>query len=74
MVGQMCLTLMIMATSVVHEHTLRSRKSAEIRHVDAESMISSFRRLLRGVCDAEMLLDEQKHRLVKTARTPQGTR
>ena len=57
--AQFVTSMLIIAASVVHEHTLRERLSAQFRHVDAESMISSFRTLLRGVCDAEILLDEQ---------------
>ena len=55
---QFVCTMLIIAASVVHEDTLRERLSAQFRHVDAESMISSFRTLLRGICDGEILLDE----------------
>ena len=56
---QFAFAMIVIAASIVHEHTLRERLSAQFRHVDAESLISSFRTLLRGVCDAEMLLDGQ---------------
>ncbi|CAE7941348.1 unnamed protein product [Symbiodinium sp. KB8] len=52
-------TMIVITASVLYEHTIRERFSAQFRHVDAEQMIASFRTLLHGVCDAEILLDGQ---------------
>lgn len=38
---------------------VRSRIEALLQTADAESLLSSFRRMLRGVCDGEVLLDDQ---------------
>ena len=38
---------------------LRQRINAQLETADAESLVSSFRRMLRGVCDGEVLLDGQ---------------
>ena len=38
---------------------LRGRIEAQLDTADAESLLGSFRRLLRGVCDGELLLDGQ---------------
>ena len=43
--------------SLVLEFTLRQRLAAELQQSDAESMVSGFRAVLRGVCDGELLLD-----------------
>ena len=38
---------------------LRGRIYAKLDTADAESLVSSFRRVLRGACDGEVLLDSQ---------------
>ena len=50
------LALMILA-SVFMDMTLMARIQAHAQVEDAETLVSSFRRLLRGVCDGEVLLD-----------------
>jgi len=73
--------MIISTASVLYEHTIRERFSAQFRHVDAEQMIASFRTLLHGVCDAEILLDGQLRvlddgaglkRLLSTSESLQG--
>ncbi|CAE7193223.1 klhl36 [Symbiodinium sp. CCMP2592] len=49
--------MLIIVISVVLERTLRDRVAAQFKNADAESMISGFRQMLRGVCDGEVLLD-----------------
>ena len=41
------------------DRVLRQRIKAMLEKGDAESLVSSFRRMLRGVCDGEVLLDSQ---------------
>ena len=48
-----------MACSVFMDVTLRGRIYALLNTADAESLVSSFRRMLRGVCDGEVLLDSR---------------
>ncbi|CAE7666997.1 unnamed protein product [Symbiodinium sp. CCMP2592] len=43
--------------SWVLETGVRATLCAQFLHSDAESLMSSFRRMLRGVCDGEVLLD-----------------
>lgn len=50
---------MTIATSVIVEWWVRSRIQAVFDTADAESLVSSFRRMLRGVCDGEVLLDNK---------------
>eukprot|EP00439_Symbiodinium_sp_Y106_P012793 s1362_g1.t2 len=50
--------LLVIITSVVLEQTLRDRLAAQFRNADAGSMIAAFRQMLRGVCDGEVLLDD----------------
>lgn len=50
------LALMILA-SVFMDMTVMARIRAHVQAEDAETLVSSFRRLLRGVCDGEVLLD-----------------
>jgi len=50
--------MLIIVISVVLERTLRDRVAAQFKNADAESMISGFRQMLRGVCDGEVLLDD----------------
>ena len=61
-VGEVCSNqLLILAetlgSSFFIDLTLKSRIEAQIRHKDSDSLVSSFRRMLRGVCDGEVLLD-----------------
>ncbi|CAJ1383013.1 unnamed protein product [Effrenium voratum] len=49
-----CANLML---SVVLEALIRSRIQAMLDSADAESMVASFRRMLRGLCDGDLLLD-----------------
>ncbi|CAK9103242.1 Uncharacterized protein SCF082_LOCUS48234 [Durusdinium trenchii] len=48
-------------SSVFVDRALRSRIYAQLENADAESLVSSFRRMLRGVCDGEVLLDHHFH-------------
>ena len=50
--------ILVIISSVVLEQTLRDRLAAQFRNLDAESMISAFRQMLRAVCDGEVLLDD----------------
>ncbi|CAE6966023.1 unnamed protein product [Symbiodinium sp. CCMP2592] len=50
--------ILVSVISVVLERTLRDRLAAQIRNMDAESIIVAFRQMLRGVCDGEVLLDD----------------
>ncbi|CAE7436222.1 unnamed protein product [Symbiodinium natans] len=43
---------------VVLENTLKEGLAAQFRGTDAESLVASFRTMLRGLCDADLLLDE----------------
>lgn len=53
-------TLVItIACSASIDLLLRGRVVAKLDSADAESLVSSFRRMLRGVCDGELLLDSQ---------------
>ena len=45
--------------SLFMDLALRGRIDALFETADAESLLSSFRRLLRGVCDGEVLLDSR---------------
>ena len=47
------------ACSVCMDVALRGRIYALLNTADAESLIASFRRVLRGVCDGEVLLDSR---------------
>ncbi|CAE7674121.1 ISA3, partial [Symbiodinium pilosum] len=55
--SQLLYGLVISMASLVLEFTLRQRLAAELQQSDAESMVSGFRAVLRGVCDGELLLD-----------------
>eukprot|EP00435_Cladocopium_sp_Y103_P043208 s764_g12.t1 len=50
---------MTVATSIIWDWWVRSRIQAVFDTADAESLVSSFRRMLRGVCDGEVLLDNK---------------
>ena len=52
---QITQALIIMVGVCLFEFPTRSRLAMLI---DSESMVSSFRRMLRGVCDGELILDE----------------
>ena len=45
------------ASSVFIDMALRGRIYAQLDSADAESLVSGFRRVLRGACDGEVLLD-----------------
>lgn len=49
-----CVSVMILSVSCLLEISVRSRIAMLL---DSESMVSSFRTMLRGVCDGEVLLD-----------------
>jgi len=51
---QMNVSLIVLAVSGLLEISVRSRIAMLL---DSESMVSSFRKMLRGVCDGEVLLD-----------------
>ena len=58
-VGSPLLSALILIFSlVVLENTMREGLAAQFRGADAESMLASVRRMLRGLSDAELLLDE----------------
>ncbi|CAE7880870.1 unnamed protein product, partial [Symbiodinium necroappetens] len=50
--------LILIFCSVVLESTMREGVAAQFRGADAESMVTSFRTMLKGLSDAELLLDE----------------
>ena len=58
-----CAEFIIMVNSIgcslLIDVLLRGRIYALLNTADAESLVSSFRRMLRGVCDGEVLLDSQ---------------
>ncbi|CAK9056274.1 unnamed protein product [Durusdinium trenchii] len=47
------------SASIFIDTVLRTRIYALLDNADAESLVSSFARVLRGVCDGEVLLDSQ---------------
>ncbi|CAK9089789.1 Uncharacterized protein SCF082_LOCUS42362 [Durusdinium trenchii] len=47
------------AASVFTDLLLRQRLHAQLDTLDAETLLGSFRRVLRGVCDGDVLLDHQ---------------
>ncbi|CAE7185772.1 ISA3 [Symbiodinium pilosum] len=55
--GQAFTAAMTSTLSAVLEYYLRQRLVAQFRTSDAESITSGFRRMLRGVCDGEVLLN-----------------
>lgn len=54
MVVHIVVTIIILSVSFLLEFSIRSRIAMLL---DSESMVSSFRKMLRGVCDGEALLD-----------------
>ncbi|CAK9056266.1 unnamed protein product [Durusdinium trenchii] len=55
--SQFFICLLSIAASILIDSVLRARIYALLDTADAESLVSSFRRVLRGVCDGEVLLD-----------------
>ncbi|CAK9036085.1 Uncharacterized protein SCF082_LOCUS21578 [Durusdinium trenchii] len=53
---QVLVALGLVALSAILEYWVTCHVSA---HLDTKSMLSSFRRMLRGVCDGEVLLDDE---------------
>ena len=49
----------MVAVSLFIDITVRARIQAHLQAEDAETLVSSFRKLLRGVCDGEVLLDDR---------------
>ncbi|CAE7844433.1 unnamed protein product [Symbiodinium necroappetens] len=49
--------VMVIGLSIILESSLRGHFAAQLRSTDAEAMVSGFRRMLRGICDGEVLLD-----------------
>mmetsp|Transcript_37808 Transcript_37808/g.88784 ORF Transcript_37808/g.88784 Transcript_37808/m.88784 type:complete len:481 (+) Transcript_37808:65-1507(+) len=45
--------------SISLEYYMRETLAAQFRSQDAETMVAGFRRMLRGICDGEVLLDGQ---------------
>ena len=58
-VGQFVTLANHVVCGVFIDRVLRQRIKAMLEKGDAESLVSSFRRMLRGVCDGEVLLDSQ---------------
>ena len=57
--AQICILVNIIVCSLLVDVALRGRIYALLDTADAESLVSSFRRVLRGVCDGEVLLDSR---------------
>lgn len=57
LMSELTFTLANIFASCVLELWVRARVVATLQTADAESLVSSFRRMLRGVCDGEVLLD-----------------
>ncbi|CAK8995072.1 unnamed protein product [Durusdinium trenchii] len=57
--SQVFILVEIIASSISINLALRSRTDASLENSDAESLVSGFRRVLRGVCDGEVLLDNR---------------
>ena len=55
----MTFTLTNIFASCILDLWVRALIEALLQTADAESLLSSFRRMLRGVCDGEVLLDGQ---------------
>ena len=56
-ISQFFMIAINIASSVYFDLLLRRRIYALLDTADAESLVSSFRQMLRGVCDGEVLLD-----------------
>lgn len=57
--AQLVFSGLLIIAAIVFELILRGRVAAQFQHADAESLVSSFRTLLGGICDAELLLDDK---------------
>ncbi|CAK9058246.1 Uncharacterized protein SCF082_LOCUS31087 [Durusdinium trenchii] len=57
--GQVHILVATIASSMFIDMGLRGLIYARLDTADAESLLSSFRRVLRGVCDGDVLLDSQ---------------
>ena len=57
--GQLVILIMTVASSFLLNLALRGRIHALLDAANAESLVSSFRRVLRGLCDGEVLLDSE---------------
>eukprot|EP00913_Durusdinium_trenchii_P035658 g33367.t2 len=57
--GQLFILVETIASSIFIDLGLRGRFYAQLDTADAESLLSSFRRVLRGVCDGDVLLDSE---------------
>ena len=57
--SQILICMYAIICSYLVESMLRGRIYALMGSADAESLVSSFQRLLRGVCDGEVLLDSK---------------
>ena len=60
LLGLLFTTGIIITMSLALESFLRAQFEAQLKFADAESITSGFRRMLRGVCDGELLLDENR--------------
>ena len=59
LISHTSLTLASIWASCILDLWVKSRIEAQLETADAESLVSSFRRMLRGVCDGEALVDGQ---------------
>ncbi|CAK9058402.1 unnamed protein product [Durusdinium trenchii] len=57
--SQLFIFVVSISSSLVFDLLLRGRIRARFHTADAESLVTSFRRVLRGVCDGEVLLASQ---------------
>ena len=57
-------TLLVVVFTV---HLMRSYIAARLDSDDTSSLLLAFRRVLRGVCDGELVLDRRNHRIVDDA-------
>ncbi|CAE7235422.1 unnamed protein product [Symbiodinium natans] len=57
--AQVVFSGLLIIAAIVFEITLRGRVAAQFQRADAETLVSSFRTLLRGICDAELLLNDR---------------
>ena len=54
--GESCLAMLLVIISSTLERTMKQRLASQL---NAESLVAGFRRILSGVCDGEVQLDEQ---------------
>ncbi|CAE7697458.1 unnamed protein product [Symbiodinium sp. CCMP2592] len=57
--AQLVFSGLLIIAAVVFELILRGRVAAQFQHADAEALVSSFRTLLGGISDAELLLNDE---------------